>query len=136
MERLRLWFSPDRKVSLLERRAADAEARLDQARVTIEQMERSARGLHAAVGLLEQRNDQNYKNGVVTIACLLSAAGGRVKMSHDLIRATDGALFRIDVKEDADGLVLTLVPEEGPDGPCGEDCCGDPHCPCAQEGNA
>lgn len=76
----------------------------------LEIMEKTNVGLNNAIGLLQKRNDETNRAGMVTIACLLTTAGGEVSVSPDLVAAIQATDINIKYNSTQEGgCTLTLV---------------------------
>lgn len=116
------------RIKELEKALADAAEVLDEAveenanwlRLVQAKSDEVA-ALYRAVVLLNEELKKTNRNGTETIACLLSAAGGSVELSADLVLAVRGSDITVDYTPNEEkntvtlSLKLTDPQEEGDD---------------------
>jgi DNA-binding transcriptional regulator YbjK len=110
LEKLKnLFKSQSAKVAELELALAQAQQQVELEQAVHELMQQTVNGLNASIALVEKRNDDNFRESMVTIGCLVSAAGGSVKLSKDLIEAMSSSSIRIGYNPVEDGVEVSLV---------------------------
>jgi uncharacterized coiled-coil protein SlyX len=97
------------KIAELEVTIAKQSEMLNEYDEMVQKMLLTNEGLTDGIGLLQQRYNESNRNGIVTIASLLTASGGSVFLSKDIIDAVDESNIKIDYSSAEDGSGTTVI---------------------------
>jgi hypothetical protein len=109
------WFTD--KVLAWAKTVQDKRDVADQLKLAMEALE-SCHGqnlaLQEAFVVLKAKYESAREDALVTIACLLTAAGGPVTLSRDLIEVVRESSFNVKVDNDTSGnVIVKLLDESG-----------------------
>jgi hypothetical protein len=97
-------------------RVADLEARAALLGLENERLHGVVEGLGAGMALLESRRQQEVHSAVVTIAAIVTGAGGAVTVPTETIRTADESGVDLAYESLPDGVRITLaLPEAEPE---------------------
>ncbi len=112
------WFLKSRRASHVEK--CGLEGKLAEMSSQLDHVLDANDGLIDAMAEQKKRNDANIEYSLLQMACLISAAGGKVRISKDLLQAVNASAPYINfVNEPDGGLVYELITQE--DAPANQD---------------
>lgn len=95
----------------LSQKLKEATELLEEATNTIDEIHLEKQGAYSSVALLEDKLQHDRRDNAVTIACLLSAAGGKVVITPDLIQAMNSVDLKINVIRNENGSTTMSLAE-------------------------
>jgi hypothetical protein len=111
-------FERDQYVAQIERVLGQTAQTRDMLLAERQQLLDTVLGQASALQIQKDEADETYRNGLVTIASLLThIGGGEVRVGIDIIQAVAASDFTINHNNDGEHVVLTLTVHE-----CDDDC--------------